>query len=166
MGSSFLTVQRNAYIFICVSPVTDCRSVQAVWWNAFISKKVISYSSKFYFIYLSNLSLCRSWGPEVLNSQCINLGWGCTQNMWKGEKRVHHPGEVALGWALFNLLSLTWPRSPEMRRSSGVAILILGHNKNSWQHRACITSDSWDMCWDCERTQFQTLSGVFFSTSR
>lgn len=165
MDSSFLIFQRNECVSVYVSPVIDCRSNQAVWWTAFISKKVISYSNKSYFIYLSSFSLCRSWGSEVLNSQCMNLDWGCTQNMWKllaakGKKRVHHPGEAAPGRALFNLLSLIWPRSPEMWSSSGVTILILGHNKTLWQNRACITSDSWDMHCDWERTPFQTLSGV------
>lgn len=83
LDSSFLTVQRNECVSVYVSPVIDCRSNQAVWWTAFISKKVISYSNKSYFIYLSSFSLCRSWGSEVLNSQCMNLDWGCTQNMWK-----------------------------------------------------------------------------------
>lgn len=138
MVSSFLTVQRNKCVLVFDSPVIDCRSVQARWWNAFMSKKVISYSSKF-IQYLSNFSLCTSWGSKMLNS-VYESGLGLhteyvKSTAGKGEKRVHHPSEAALGWALFNLLFLTWPRSLEMRWSSGVAILILGHNKTSATQR-------------------------------
>lgn len=93
--------------------------------------------------YLRTFSLCRSWGSDVLISQCLNLGWDCTQNVWKvlsAKERREFITPARQPWGELCSISSPSPGRVPLKRegSSGVAMVILGLNKTSWQQRAFI----------------------------
>lgn len=96
-------------------------------------------------------------GSVLWNSQCRNLGWD-THRICKKERRK----QLQLGspWVSFvqsPLLHLV--KLSRNAKEFWGCNLILGHNKNSWQHRVCIIRQL--RCPETWRTQCWSLSDVF-----